>query len=331
MSKVSDNVRGAALMAASMAGYVLNDTMVKLLSDSLSIFQVMFLRGLFATTLLGLIAWKAKSLFPAIEKSDWRFMILRLTGEIGATFCYLTALFNMPLANATAILQALPLAVTLGAALFFGEPVGWRRYLAIIIGFVGVLIIVRPGAEGFNAYSMSALAAVGFIVLRDLSTRRLPARIPSIFVALLTSVGVTVMGAVLSPAMDWELVGASELKLLGAAALFLVCGYLFSVMTMRVGEISFISPFRYSILIWAIILGIVVFGDEEDTHQITLASLRNLSTRLAASATLTPAWRRGGSSTLSVTNRGLISTPNSAGVKTSMVFFFAFMMLGSDA
>jgi drug/metabolite transporter (DMT)-like permease len=264
MSKVSDNVRGAALMAASMAGYVLNDTMVKLLSDSLSIFQVMFLRGLFATTLLGLIAWKAKSLFPAIEKSDWRFMILRLTGEIGATFCYLTALFNMPLANATAILQALPLAVTLGAALFFGEPVGWRRYLAIIIGFVGVLIIVRPGAEGFNAYSMSALAAVGFIVLRDLSTRRLPARIPSIFVALLTSVGVTVMGAVLSPAMDWELVGASELKLLGAAALFLVCGYLFSVMTMRVGEISFISPFRYSILIWAIILGIVVFGDIPD-------------------------------------------------------------------
>ena len=264
MSKVSDNVRGAALMAASMAGYVLNDTMVKLLSDSLSIFQVMFLRGLFATTLLGLIAWKAKSLFPAIEKSDWRFMILRLTGEIGATFCYLTALFNMPLANATAILQALPLAVTLGAALFFGEPVGWRRYLAIIIGFVGVLIIVRPGAEGFNAYSMSALAAVGFIVLRDLSTRRLPARIPSLFVALLTSVGVTVMGAVLSPAMDWELVGASELKLLGAAALFLVCGYLFSVMTMRVGEISFISPFRYSILIWAIILGIVVFGDIPD-------------------------------------------------------------------
>ena len=264
MLKVSDNFRGAALMMASMAAYVLNDTLVILMSDSLGIFQVMFPRGLFATALLGLIAWYRKAIFPALNIADWRLMAYRLVGEVGATLCYLTALFNMPLANATAILQALPLAVTLAAAVFLGEPVGWRRYLAIIAGFIGVIFIVRPGSEGFNAYSVWALAAVVFIVLRDLSTRRLSAHVPSIFVAFLASVVITITGAVLSPFMAWLPVGTSELKLNGAAALFLVFAYLFGIMTMRVGAISFISPFRYTILIWAIILGFVVFGDIPD-------------------------------------------------------------------
>lgn len=265
MLKGSDNFRGAALMAASMAAYVLNDTIIILLSGSLSIFQVMFLRGLFATALLGLIAWRRKAIFPALMKADWRLMILRLVGEVGGTLCYLTALFNMPLANATAILQALPLGVTLAAAVFLREAVGWRRYLAIIIGFAGVLIIVRPGSEGFNAYSLWALAAVVFIVLRDLATRRLSVQVPSIFVAFLASVVITITGAALSPIMAWKPVGPGELQLLGGAALFLVFAYLFGIMTMRVGEISFVSAFRYTIMIWAIILGFVVFGDIPDT------------------------------------------------------------------
>ena len=265
MAKVSDNFRGAALMVASMVTYVLNDTIVIVLSGSLGIFQVMFLRGLFATALLGLIAWHRKAIFPALIKADWRLMIYRLVGEVVSTLCYLTALFNMPLANATALLQALPLAVTLGAAVFLREPVGWRRYLAIMVGFAGVIIIVRPGSEGFNAYSMWALAAVVFIVLRDLATRRFSTHVPSIFVAFLASVVVTITGAVLSPIVDWKPVGPSEINLLGAAALFLVFAYLFGIMTMRVGEISFVSPFRYTALIWAIILGFVVFGDIPDT------------------------------------------------------------------
>jgi drug/metabolite transporter (DMT)-like permease len=265
MLKVSDNFRGAGLMAASMAAYVLNDVIVILLSGSLSIFQVMFLRGLFATALLGLIAWRRKAIFPALMKADWRIMVLRLVGEVGATMCFLTALFHMPLANATAILQALPLAVTLAAAMFLREAVGWRRYLAIMVGFAGVMIIIRPGSEGFNAYSLSALAAVVFIVLRDLATRRLSVHVPSIFVAFLASVVITGTGAALSQIMAWKPVGVGELQLLGGAALFLVFAYLFGIMTMRVGEISFVSPFRYTNLIWAIILGFAVFGDIPDT------------------------------------------------------------------
>ncbi len=264
MSQMSDNVRGAALMVGSMAFFVFNDALIKLAAGSLNIFQVMFLRGMLATALLALIAWKRRELFPRLARGEWRLVGYRMAGELGATLCYLTALFNMPIANATAILQSLPLAVTLGAAVFLGETVGWRRYLAILIGFAGVLIIVRPGSEGFNAYAIWALAAVAFIVLRDLTTRALATHVPSIFVAMAGSAAIMLAGMVLSPTMDWQPVDLRSAQLLAAAAVFLVFAYLTSVMTMRVGEISFISPFRYTILLWAIILGVVVFGDIPD-------------------------------------------------------------------
>ena len=265
MLKGSDNFRGAALMAASMAFFVINDSLVKLASDNLGLFQIILLRGLMASALLALVALKRKSIFPILNRSDWKILTFRLIGEVGATLCYLTALFNIPIANATAILAALPLAVTLAAAVFMGEPVGWRRYLAIMVGFAGVLIIVRPGSEGFNAYSIWALGAVGFVVLRDLSTRLLSAHVSSIFVSLLTSIAITVTGGVMSLFLVWEPVGAVEIRLLAAAAMLMVFAYLTSVMTMRVGEIGFVSPFRYTALLWAKALGVFIFGDVPDT------------------------------------------------------------------
>ena len=191
-------------------------------------------------------------------------ILLRAVGEIGGTLCFLTALFNMPIANATAILQALPLAVTLAAALFLGEAVGWRRYTAISLGFAGVLMIVRPGGEGFNAYALWAVAAVGFIVLRDLSTRRLTPGVPSTFVALTSSLAITGVGGVMAFTEPWQPVTAGALALLAGAALFIFFGYLFAVMTMRVGEVSFVSPFRYTVLLWSIVLGVVLFAEIPD-------------------------------------------------------------------
>ncbi len=264
MTQTSDNFRGALLMAASMAGYVLNDSFVRTVSEGMGLFQIMLLRGLFVTAMLALIGWHRKAVFPTISKADWRLLIMRVIGEVGATLCFLTALFNMPFANASAILQVLPLAITLGAAVFLGEHVGWRRYLAIIVGFVGVIIIVRPGSENFNAYSLWAMAAVVFIVLRDLSTRKLARHVPSIFVALVSSISITLTGAALSPTLAWKAVDFGDLAYLGGAAAFLTFGYLFSIMTMRIGDVSFISPFRYTSLIWAIILGFVVFGEVPD-------------------------------------------------------------------
>ena len=103
---------------------------------------------------------------------------LRVVGEIGGTITFMAAITHLPLANTSAIFQALPLAITLGAAVVFGEPVGWRRWLAITAGFIGVLIIVRPGIEGFNQFSLLAMVSVAFCALRDLATRQIPAQFP---------------------------------------------------------------------------------------------------------------------------------------------------------
>lgn len=260
----SDNTRGAVLMMMSMAAFTLNDTFIKSVAGEIPLFQAVFLRGLLSSLILFAIAYHRGVFRIGISRGDWGVIGWRTFAETSASVAFLTALFHMPIANATSILQSLPLAITLAGAVFFGEKVGWRRYLAIGAGFFGVLLIVRPGSEGFDAYSLLAMEAVGFVVLRDLSTRRLSAQIPSLIVALSGAVSVTLIGAVVTLFYDWQPVSGAPLLRLGGAAIFLVAGYLVSVMVMRVGEISFIAPFRYTSLIWAIVLGIAVFGEMPD-------------------------------------------------------------------
>ncbi|NOX40937.1 MAG: DMT family transporter [Alphaproteobacteria bacterium] len=260
----SDNMRGAVLMMMSMAAFTLNDTFIKSVAGDIPLFQAVFLRGLLTSLLLFGLALHRGVLRTAISRQDWGVIGWRTVGEVSATVAFLTALFHMPIANATSILQSLPLAITLAGAVFFGEPVGWRRYLAIGVGFFGVLLIVRPGSDGFDGYSVFAVIAVGFVVLRDLSTRRLSAKIPSLLVALSGAVSVTILGGVVTLFSDWQPVSSAPLLRLGGASIFLVAGYLFSVMVMRVGEISFVAAFRYTALIWAIVLGIAVFGEVPD-------------------------------------------------------------------
>ncbi|GAB4394724.1 MAG: DMT family transporter [Kiloniellaceae bacterium] len=296
MTGLSDNARGALFMTICMAGFVLNDAMIKLVTQDISLFQAIFLRGLLASLLIGALAWARGQLFYRVAAGDRKMLALRVIGELGGTVCYLTALMQIPIANATAILQALPLAVTLGAAVFLKEPVGWRRYTAIGIGFAGVMIIVRPGAEGFDAYALLAVVAVLFVVLRDLATRQLSRPVPSLFVAFCTAITITLFGAVMLPVTEWRPVAAPELLHLAVAAGSLFFGYVFSVSSMRVGEVAFVSPFRYTILIWAIILGVVIFGDIPDfwtllgaavivsTGIFTFYRERRLSRRLAVAA-----------------------------------------------
>ena len=268
MHDYKNNMKGALYMMASMAGFVLNDTMVKLASEELELFQAVFIRGVIATLLLGLLAWNKGSLKYRPSRFDVKIIGWRIFAEVGATFCFLTALFNMPLANATAILQSLPLAVTLAASLFLGHKVGWRRYLAISLGFVGVLIIVRPGTGGFNAYSLWALAAVAFITLRDLLSHKLSPSTPSIFVALLSAAAVMVLAGLATATQEWRTVTPEVAGYLFAAAAFILVGYITAVTAMRHGEISFVSPFRYSVLIWALVLGVLVFKEFPDAWTI---------------------------------------------------------------
>jgi drug/metabolite transporter (DMT)-like permease len=261
---LSDNARGALFMTVGMAAFVANDALMKLVSLDLPLFQAIFLRGVLTTLTFALIAWRLDALrMPELNVDRW-LVAIRVTAECGATFFFLTALFNMPLATLTAILQAAPLTITLAAALFLREPVGWRRLCAILVGFVGVLLIVRPGAEGIDVYAVYALIAVGFVTLRDLVTRRMPHSLPSTLVALATAGGVTVFAALGTLTEDWVQPARASWLYLSLAVVFVLAGYLLSILAMRAGELSVVSPFRYTGLVWALVLGLMVFGDWPD-------------------------------------------------------------------
>lgn len=265
MSRISDNTRGALLMMASMAAFTLNDASMKALSDELPLFQALFLRGVGTVVLMALLAMAQGAFRASVSRRDWGVIALRSLAEVGAAYFFLTALFNMPIANVTAVLQALPLTITLAGALFLGEPVGWRRLLAICAGFIGVLMIVRPGPEGFNTYAIYALVAVGFVTLRDLAARRLSPETPSMLAALSAAAAVTVFSLFLSVFEPWAPVSPKAALQLSAAAVFVIAGYAFSVVVMRRGDISFVAPFRYTGLLWALLLGLVIFGEWPDT------------------------------------------------------------------
>lgn len=264
MIRRDDNLKGAALMALSMLAFVSNDGLMKLLFAEMSIYQAIFLRGVVTVPLIALLAWQQGALIVGLSPRDRGLVTIRVLAEVGATVGFLTALKHMPLANVTAILQVLPLTVTMAAALFLGEAVGWRRWLAITIGLLGVMIIIRPGMEGFSVYSIWALGAVGCITLREITTRKLSADLPSLPVALATAVAIGGLGAVMLPAVEWAPVSVTSWCLLAATSVAIIGGYLFSVMTVRTGDIGFVAPFRYTAMVWAIGLGLLLFGEVPD-------------------------------------------------------------------
>lgn len=264
----SNNLRAAMFMVISMAGFSVNDAITKTLFADMSMAQVMAVRGLMATGLIGAYAaWDG-------ALARWRqafqpMLAIRVLGEAGGAVTFFLALREMPLPNVSAILQALPLAVTMGAALVFSEPVGWRRWLAILTGFAGVLIVVRPGFDGFNAASLWGVACVAFCAVRDLATKRIPANVPSLLVSTATSACVTILGFVLIPLQGgWTPVSGGNYGLIALASVLLLFGYQFIILAMRLGDISFVAPFRYTALIWAMALGYVIFGNVPDGPMI---------------------------------------------------------------
>jgi drug/metabolite transporter (DMT)-like permease len=266
---LTDNMRGILYMNVSMLAFTLNDTFVKAVTQTLPLFEVIFLRGILSSLALALIALLTQGglyLWPA--GPDRRILGWRTLGEVGGTVFFLVALTQMSLANLSAIMQFLPIAVTLAAALILREQIGWRRMLAILVGLAGVLMIIRPGAASFDIYSLLGLASVGFVVLRDLTTRRFSRALPSVTPALWAALAVTLMGLGGMLFQGGTLPDLRESLLILGAAVFLIIGYLFAVMVMRVGDIGVVAPFRYMALLWAIVLGWLLFGTLPDAWTV---------------------------------------------------------------
>lgn len=255
-------------MAISMAGFTFNDALTKSVTAELTVAQIMFVRGAFTAFLVYVVARRMGAL-DHIRHILQPMIFLRILLETVAAVAFLAALGQIPLANASAILQSMPLAVTLGAALFFKEPVGWRRWTAIGLGFLGVLVIIQPGPEGFTTASLYIVLCVFTAAARDLVTRKIDPGISSLTVTLFTAASISFAGLLLVPAFGgWQPVSYTALGTLAFASVFLFAGYQAIIMAMRTGEISFIAPFRYTSLLWAILLGILFFGETPDIWMI---------------------------------------------------------------
>ena len=260
----SDNLRGILLMCASMAAFTINDTFMKSVTQTLPLYQAIGLRGLIAVAGLAVLALATRAFTFRPSRRDAGLILLRSLADVAATIFFLEALLRMPLANLSAILQALPLLITLGAALVYGDRIGWRRMTAILVGLIGVLIIIRPGTEGFDHWALLGLASVACVVVRDLAVRPIQGAVPSTLVALGAAVAVTLMGWTGTAFQGWQAPSGWEATRILGAGLFLIVGYLTSVAAMRHGDIGLVAPFRYTSLLWAIVLGFLVFGNLPD-------------------------------------------------------------------
>jgi drug/metabolite transporter (DMT)-like permease len=258
------NRRGILAMAAGMGCFVVNDTLVKLVSETLPAAQLIFLRGLFATALLLMISSAMGAIRQLGALLDRR-VVLRALFDALATMTYLTSLFHLPIANATAINMATPLFITLFAVIAFKEHVGGGRWLAIATGFTGVLLVVQPSGGAFNAYALLCLGGTVLHASRDLMTRTINRTIPSILITLSTAVAVTLLSGALCVFSEWRAFTLAQLGLLAAASIFLSGGYFLLTVAMRGGEMSLIAPFRYAGLLFALVLGYAVWGDVPNT------------------------------------------------------------------
>lgn len=270
---MTDNQRGSLFMTLSMAGFAVEDMFIKSSAQSLPVGQVLMVMGLCGALWFALTSLRAgETALPGTLLS--RTMAVRSTFEVVGRLFYALAIALTPLSVASSILQATPLVVVLGAAALFGERVGARRWILTGLGFIGVLVILRPGLAGFDALSLLAVIGLLGFAGRDLATRAAP---PALSNAQLGTAGFLVLafsGAViLTFTQGPHLPTAPEAAKILGATVFGVLGYSFLTRAMRTGEVSAVTPFRYTRLLFAMALGMAIFGERPDAATLFGAAI----------------------------------------------------------
>jgi len=257
------NLRSIAAMVASMLVFSLSDVMMKIVGAAMPLGQLLVLRGAIATLFIIGIAWGTGALrhLPMVASP---MVIWRTVAEILCSVLYFVALVRLSLADVAAISQFAPLAVMAGAALLLGEPVGWRRWTAAAVGFLGVLLIVKPGTGAFQPMSLAMLASMVFVAARDLITRRLPVGIPNVLVTGAAIVGVMLAGLVLALFETWPPPTPQQWMMLVLSGIAVIAGFMLGLIAMRTGDVAVVQPFRYSFVVFGAIASLLVFKDVPD-------------------------------------------------------------------
>lgn len=263
VAMAAGNLRAIVAISLAMASFACGDTLMKLASSSLPTSELLFIRGtvVFGVSLgVAFVTGALRELRHTFELA----MAGRIVGDIGGGWFFQSALARLPYADLTAIGQLSPMMLTAASAFFLAERVGWRRWTATAVGLLGVLIIVRPGGSTFNWWALAGIASVLCTTVRDLSTRSINRRVPAILIMTISAGGVTLAALAIAPFSNWQWPGQTLVLMLCGAGAFSMLGQLGVIIAMRTGEVSAVVPFRYTIILFAIISGVVVFGDFPD-------------------------------------------------------------------
>ena len=255
-----------------MASYAVSDVCTKLVAKNYPFGETIAVRGFFTIIVVGIVL-ALSGYWRAVPRVLIKPVFLRSAFDALASLLYIAALINMPIANAAALNMAHPLILVALSVIFFAEAVGWRRWSAVIVGFIGVLFIVRPTPEAFNMFALAGLGAPFFGALRELATRRLDPALPSMAIAFVSVIVLTLAGCAGSLIETWRLMGWWELGLLSLAGCFFSLATYLVVFAFRTAEISAVAPFRYTFLVFAGIAGYVFFGEWPDLWSIVGAVL----------------------------------------------------------
>lgn len=260
MSLASHPFRGPLFMIIATCSYVINDTMMKLATEGLPPYEVLMLRGcaglLWGLPLMLLLGYGTQ--LPLVFE---RRVLARNLAEMAAILCYVVALANMPIADASALGQITPLLVLLGASILFRERIGGVRMALIGLGFIGAIMVAQPTMQGISIYAALALANAVLCAVRDIAGRRVAAEVPGMIVAMSAIIVVLIGAGVMHLITEqWVVPQMHHLLLLGGAGLFLIFGHFFIFMAYRVGPTGVVAPFYYFFTFWAVLSGLVVFG-----------------------------------------------------------------------
>lgn len=262
-----DNRRGAVAMMAAMMLFIFNDALIKVASQTLPAAEIIGLRGGFATLWILLVLGGSGQLRQLRYCTDGR-TLGRAVLDVASTFTYLIALFQMPLAEATAINMVAPLIMVMLAVVFLREQVSLQRWAAVLVGFAGMLLVVRPGGEAFTWWAVLCFAGTVLNAARDVYTRWISPAVPSLVITFTTAAAVALAGMGLTTVQGWQPVTGFEVGLLAVSSAFLAGAYYLVIVAMRLGEASMVGGFRYSGLPAAALLGWAVWGDLPDAISI---------------------------------------------------------------
>jgi drug/metabolite transporter (DMT)-like permease len=262
-SSQNHTLRAGLYMVITTACFVAGDTCIKLIGTTLPLGQVIGLIGVVSSLFLLMVCGQ-QGILKNLPLIFTRTVLLRSLFDTMASFMFVSALMHMPLANLSSVMQSVPLVVVAVGVIFLGEKAGLSRIAAVIAGFLGVLLIVKPMPQTITIYEFLALGAVIVVAFRDLVTKRIPAHVPLLVIALANAIFISVSGFGVGLAQGFKHVEAWQWALLLGAGLFVTISYYFIVATVRLGDLSATAPFRYSEVVFAIIAGILVFGEYPD-------------------------------------------------------------------